>query len=159
MKTRLIISTALVATVSSLIAYQVYAHCQVPCGIFDESAEIKKLYQNVDTIEKAMKEMAKLADKDDAQSKQQFVRWVTTKESHAAATMTSIAEYFLAQRVKPAFNDDGSPTIGYLQSLAEHHAVMIAAMKCKQSADPATAKTLRNTIHALEHRWVPAHTH
>ena len=159
MNHRLIALLVLIAGASSLIAYQVHAHCQVPCGIYDESARVQQMYEDATTVEKAMAEMAKLAGKTDAQSQQQFVRWVNNKESHAERIMTTIADYFLAQRVKPAFNDDGTPTAAYAKSLADHHAIMLAAMKCKQSADPATVKALRDAIHVIEHRWVPNHQH
>jgi nickel superoxide dismutase len=45
----------------------------------------------------------------------------------------------MAQRIKP----DGD---GYGKKLMAAHAVMIAAMKAKQSADPATAETLEKAI-------------
>ena len=41
----------------------------------------------------------------------------------------------MAQRIKPDSD-------GYTKKLTAAHAVMVAAMKAKQSADPATAKTL-----------------
>jgi len=37
----------------------------------------------------------------------------------------------------------------YLEKLADHHRVMRAAMKAKQSADPATALSLSASIDAL----------
>lgn len=159
MNRRLMTLFVLIAAVTTLVAYQVNAHCQVPCGIYDESARVQQMYEDATTIEKAMTEMAKLAEKDDPQSQQQFVRWVTNKEQHAERIMVTIGDYFLAQRVKPEFDEDGSPTAAYAKSLAEHHAVMLAAMKCKQSADPATVKTLREAIGVIEHRWVATHKH
>lgn len=69
----------------------------------------------------------------------QGVRWVTTKEEHATRIQNTIAAYFMAQRIKPG-------TEGYEKKLVAAHAVMVAAMKCKQSADPATAKALEKAI-------------
>lgn len=74
-----------------------------------------------------------------AQSINQSVRWVTTKEEHATKIQNTIAAYFMAQRIKP-----GSE--GYTKKLTASHAVMVAAMKCKQSADPATSETLKKAI-------------
>lgn len=159
MKRRMIAFAVLTIAATSFLALRVDAHCQVPCGIYDESTRIEQMKEDAATIEKAMNQMSWLAEKDDAQSQQQFVRWVNTKEQHAQRIMTTIAEYFLAQRVKPEFNDDGSPSAAYAKSLADHHAVMLAAMKCKQSADPETVKTLREALHSIEHRWVPSHKH
>jgi len=143
------------------------AHCQVPCGIFDEAARINGMVEDTATIAKAQKLMNELAGKDDAQSQQQFVRWTNEKEKHAQRIMETIADYFLAQRVKPvakpaddAGDEEKAKYAAYLQTLADHHAVTIAAMKAKQSADPATAEALAEAIHALSHIWVPDdHTH
>ena len=71
----------------------------------------------------------------------QVVRWVNTKESHATNTQHIIAQYFMTQRIKP-----GDDVKAYVKKLTAAHAVMVAAMKCKQTADPAAAATLRKTI-------------
>ena len=34
------------------------AHCQVPCGIYDDAARIARMYEDAATIEKAMVQMA-----------------------------------------------------------------------------------------------------
>jgi nickel superoxide dismutase len=69
----------------------------------------------------------------------QVVRWVNTKEDHATQTQHIIAQYFMTQRIKPDMPD-------YAKKLQAAHAVMIAAMKCKQSADPSAAQTLHKAI-------------
>lgn len=141
------------------------AHCQVPCGIFDEAARIKALQEDTTTIAKAQKLMNELAGKDDAQSKQQFVRWTVEKEKHAQRIMETIADYFVAQRIKPvakpgddASDEEKAKYADYLQNLADHHAVTFAAMKTKHSADPKTAETLAKAIDVIAHRWAP-HDH
>ena len=132
----------------SLLPQIVLAHCQVPCGIYDDAARVARLYEDAATIEKAMLQMQDLADKTDAQSGNQFARWVITKEDHASNIITIVAEYFLTQKVKPvAAGADGYE--GYLAELADHHAVMVAAMKTKQSADPAAAQALDQAIDKL----------
>jgi len=134
------------------------AHCQVPCGIYDEKARITQLYEDTTTISKAIRLMGELASKSDAQSHQQFVRWTATKEDHASRIITTIAEYFLTQKIKPvAAGTDGHAA--YLKKLADHHAVMVAAMKAKQNADPAAAETLRSAIHTIQHYWDTSHKH
>lgn len=139
-------------------APQARAHCQVPCGIFDESARIKALYEEATTIEKAMNEMNKLAGKDDAQSQMQFTRWTITKEEHASQIITTTSEYFLAQRVKPVAKD-AEGYDAYLKTLAMHHELMIAAMKAKQTTDTAAVERLRDAIHAVQHVWDKDHKH
>lgn len=145
-------------TILNQSAPRAEAHCQVPCGIFDESARIKALYEEATTIEKAMNEMNKLAGKTDAQSQMQFARWTMTKEDHASQIITTTSEYFLAQRVKPVGKDDVKYD-AYLKSLAMHHELMIAAMKSKQTTDTAAVERLREAIHDIQHIWEPDHKH
>ncbi len=134
------------------------AHCQVPCGIFDEDARIKALYEDATTIDKAMKRMNELAGEDDAQSQQQFVRWTHAKEEHASRVIAVTSEYFLTQKLKPvAKGAEGYET--YLNTLALHHELLVAAMKSKQTTDVAAAARLRDAIHGIEHVWVEDHRH
>ncbi len=53
-----------------------HAHCQIPCGIFDDHARIKLMLEDAATIEKSMKLIGELSSKTDAQSINQKVRWV-----------------------------------------------------------------------------------
>ena len=124
------------------------AHCQVPCGIYDDAARIKRLHEDATTIGKAMAEMAKLAGGHDAQALNQGARWVATKEAHASHVIQVVSEYFLTQKVKPvAAGADGYDA--YLAKLADHHAVMVAAMKTKQNAAAPYAKKLHDAIEAM----------
>ncbi|MFT5434441.1 MAG: nickel superoxide dismutase, partial [Myxococcota bacterium] len=59
------------------------AHCQVPCGIYDDHARIHGMLEDVTTIAKAVGEISALAKKSDAQSLNQATRWIMTKEQHA----------------------------------------------------------------------------
>src|SRR3989339_1046302 len=79
---------------------EAWSHCQVPCGIFDESARLKMMDEDLTTIKKAMQQIAVLHSKRDPSSLNQATRWVMTKEDHANHIMDLIANYFLAQRVK-----------------------------------------------------------
>lgn len=167
---RLTASTLALATAAAAVILltpgRVDAHCQVPCGIYDDTARIIDMHEDTTTIAKAQAQMAKLAGKSDAQSQQQFARWVATKESHATAIITVISEYFLTQKLKPvpapgddATDDQRAAHAAYLAALADHHAVMVAAMKTKQSADPATATALKAAITRLHTHWGAPHQH
>ncbi len=124
------------------------AHCQVPCGIYDDAARIKNLREDATTIAKAIHSVNELTSKHDANAINQAVRWVTTKEDHASHVIKVVSEYFLTQKVKPvASGKEGYDA--YLAKLADHHAVMVAAMKTKQSADPATVSALEKAIDKL----------
>ena len=121
------------------------AHCEVPCGIYDDQQRFVSMLEDQTTIAKAITQVQELAGKmtdgPEAQSINQITRWVATKESHATNTQHIIAQYFMTQRIKP-----GDDVKAYVKKLTAAHAVMVAAMKCKQTADPAAATTLRKTI-------------
>lgn len=124
------------------------AHCQVPCGIYDDPARIAQLREDATTIEKAVTAINTMAGEHDANAVNQAVRWVTTKEDHASHIISVMSEYFLTQKVKPVA-EGAEGYEAYLKSLADHHAVMVAAMKCKQAADPATVEALKAAVDAL----------
>lgn len=128
------------------------AHCQVPCGIYDDQARITAMREDATTIRKAIAQINELAGANNPLGMNQATRWVMTKEHHASHIITVVAEYFLTQKLTPAAK--GDPTYnGYLASLADHHAVMRAAMKTKQTADPASAEALSKAIDALAKRY------
>jgi len=132
----------------TLVGHKAQAHCQVPCGIYDDPARLTGLREDATTIAKAIDNINKLAGAHDANAFNQATRWVATKEDHASNIITTVAEYFLTQKVKPiAPGADGYDA--YLKSLADHHAVMVAAMKTKQASDPATVTALNDAIDAL----------
>lgn len=150
---------ALTAGATSIVWFatssEAEAHCQVPCGIYDDPARIAFLREDAVTIAKAMNQISVLAGKHDAQAFNQAARWVATKETHATHIIDVVSEYFLTQKVKPAAAGDGYQD--YLGSLADHHAVMVAAMKCKQSVAPATVTALNAAIDKLAtHYAAPA---
>jgi nickel superoxide dismutase len=126
-----------------------HAHCQIPCGIYDDHARVHSMLEDAATVEKSAKLIAELAGKLDAQSQNQLVRWVMNKEKHAQNIITTISDYFLTQRINPSQKD-------YAERLIKHHAVIIAAMKSKQNADVKYAKDLKETIEALA-SYYPAH--
>ncbi len=84
----------------------VAAHCEVPCGIYGDQRRFEEMLEDCETIAKALGEIQKLAGKDDPQSVNQCVRWVTTKEAHAVNTQHVIAQYFLS-----ATNQVGQPKV------------------------------------------------
>lgn len=128
------------------------AHCQVPCGIYDDAARIKQLQEDATTIDKAVAQIQELSAKHDVLSMNQAVRWINTKETHATHIIDVVSEYFLTQKVKPVASGAEGYEM-YLKSLADHHAVMVAAMKTKQTVDAAAVKTLNDAIDALAHHY------
>ena len=136
---RSLVSIAFVGLFASLAM----AHCQVPCGIYGDQLRFEQMLEDEHTISKAQITINEIsAGKVDAQAINQVSRWVATKEDHATKIQNTIAAYFMAQRIKPGSD-------GYGKKLMAAHAVIVAAMKCKQSADPDTAKVLEKSIFDL----------
>ena len=115
------------------------AHCEVPCGIYADEQRFLAMLEDQTTIAKAMANIGELSGETDALSVNQCGRWIATKEAHATNTQHVIAQYFMTQRIK-------ADNPNYVKQLTAAHAVMVAAMKCKQNVDPAMAEALEKAI-------------
>ncbi len=151
------VSVALLFTLITGIAQQAAAHCQVPCGIYGDQRRFELMLEDTETLAKSITQIGELSAAQDANGHNQLVRWVVTKEEHATSIQRTIADYFMAQRLKA---DDPQ----YVAKLTASHAVMVAAMKAKQSADPATAEALKSAILAFHKAYagkafLPSHPH
>lgn len=134
----------LVAAITFAIpSHFVSAHCEVPCGIYADQRRFEEMLEDTSTIAKSLSSMSdigsRIADGPSLGDINQVSRWVSTKESHATNTQHIIAQYFMTQRIKPSADN-------YAKKLTAAHAVMVAAMKCKQSADASSAETLKKAI-------------
>ncbi len=58
------------------------AHCQIPCGIYNDELRVQLIEEHIDTIEKSMKQIATLGAQSPLDNNQ-LVRWVMNKEEHA----------------------------------------------------------------------------
>lgn len=121
------------------------AHCQVPCGIYDDHARVHAMLEDVATIEKAVVQIAELSSSHDGQSQNQLVRWIQTKDAHASKIISVTAEYFLSQKIKEAPASDKD----YVLRLMTCHHLMRIAMKAKQTVDPKVVADLRGAVQAL----------
>jgi nickel superoxide dismutase len=138
-----ILIPAFIAVLAGLVLQgSLSAHCEVPCGIYGDQQRFEAMLEDHTTVKKAMDQVGAMAGKTDAQSFNQLARWVSNKESHATRIQHTIAQYFMAQRIKPA-----DPK--YVDKLTKAHAVIIAAMKCKQTVDAGAADALRASILAF----------
>ena len=115
-------------------------HCQVPCGIYGDTMRIDAMMEDVDTIEKGMGQIVQLEADGPAN---QLVRWVLTKDEHAAKIQEQVASYWLAQRVKAPREGDEKGRERYLRQLEILHGITVAAMKCKQTTDVAHTARIR----------------
>lgn len=134
-------------------AAQVVAHCEIPCGIYDDPARIKLMNEHIDTIAKSIQEINHLSEAEKP-NYNQLVRWVTNKETHATELQDIVCQYFLTQRLKPLAADDPGYA-GYIAKLTVLHKIQVEAMKSKQSADPVTAKNLKALTAEFEKLYFP----
>ena len=126
-------------------AVKLYAHCQIPCGIYDDPARFTLMEEHVTTIEKSMKEIGRLSE-DPAKNANQIVRWVKNKEAHAGELSEIVTYYFMAQRLKPADPGDSGKYEKYVSQLTMLHGILFYSMKAKQTTDPAHIENLRGLI-------------
>lgn len=149
---RTLLLAACLGLFSLSVAGSASAHCQVPCGIYDDAARIAAMREDATTISKAMKSIIALTDDHSPQGMNQVVRWINTKEEHASMIITTVSEYFLTQKLKPvAAGAEGRDE--YVKSLEDHHALLRAAMKAKQSVEKEDVDALLAAIDAVAAHW------
>lgn len=120
------------------------AHCQIPCGIYDDELRVRLIEEHIGTVEKSMQQIIALG-KEQPANLNQLVRWVDNKERHAQEIQDIVTAYFMAQRIKPQA-DDTEGRARYLTQLTLLHHIQIHAMKAKQSTDLEEVKTLRSLV-------------
>lgn len=133
------ITALLLFTLTS--ALQIQAHCQIPCGIYDDPMRIDLMKEHMTTIEKSMNKIQ------EAENQNQVVRWVLNKEKHADALSEIVTYYFMAQRIKPGCED-------YAVKLSQLHEILVYSMKAKQTTDLANVEKLNELIHQFEHSYL-----
>ncbi len=137
---------ALIAT-----AVPASAHCQIPCGIYDDELRVQLIEEHIGTIEKSMNQIIAIS-KTAPIDYNQLVRWVDNKEEHAQKIQDIVTAYFMAQRIKPPMDHGDEKNVNeYLHKLALLHAIQIHAMKAKQSTDLTEIETLRDLIANVPH--------
>lgn len=133
--------------------HEAQAHCQVPCGIYDDHARIHAMYEDVETIRKAVAQIKQLGTKTDPLSRNQTVRWVLNKEKHAEVIIRTISDYFMTQKIKAPKSSETKAYQAYLNQLAHHHAVMTAAMVAKQTVSTKAVNILKKAVDQIAVYW------
>jgi nickel superoxide dismutase len=144
---------SVVAMVLAAFPVRALAHCQVPCGIYDDTARFTMMREHVTTIEKAMTEINAI-NESEVKNLNQLVRWVNNKEKHADELAEIVTAYFMAQRTKPASPDSAADFVDYQKRIVALHHMLIGAMKAKQSTDIAQCEQLRAQIAAFEQLYL-----
>lgn len=128
-----------------LSATSVYAHCEVPCGIYGDEMRLDMIAEHITTVEKSMKMVAELS-KEPETNYNQLARWITNKEEHANRIQNIVYQYFMTQRVKPVDEDKGDSYKKYVKQLTLLHHMLVYAMKTKQTTDLTNVDKLRDLL-------------
>ena len=131
------------------MAAQSFAHCQVPCGIYNDQMRIDMIEEDITTIEKAMNQIEKLS-KAKVINYNQLVRWINTKEKHAENIQKIVTEYFMTQKVKLTDDKDSAEKEVYLEKLSLLHELLVYSMKAKQTTDLNNVKKLKEVVESFE---------
>jgi nickel superoxide dismutase len=138
-----------VATLLVFTGIKTFAHCEVPCGIYDDKLRIQLIEEHITTIEKAMYQIKDLQDAEDM-NYNQLVRWINTKDEHAVKIQHIADQYFMTQRIKPAEQSDEEAYDKYISQLTLMHELLIYAMKAKQTLDQEWIDKMRETVDKFE---------
>ncbi len=147
------LTVAAILGVALLLALKVGAHCEIPCGIYDDQTRFKLLREHIDTIAKSISEIEELS-KDTKPDYNQLVRWIANKDTHADEFQHIVSQYFMTQRIKPVPPEDPAYK-DYVAKITVLHQMLIAAMKTKQSTDANTIWTLSNLTSQFEKLYFP----
>jgi len=127
----------------------VFAHCEIPCGIYDDQARINMILEHIATIEKSMHQIRSI-EKEKTPDFNQLVRWIMNKEHHATEIQTVVAQYFMTQRIKPNVKN-------YNQKVALLQQMLVFSMKCKQTTDLKNAAKLRDLVKQFHQLYFADH--
>ena len=136
------------------ISTSTLAHCEIPCGLYDDYTMIQQMRLDAATIAKASVQIGLLSEKTDAEHLNTLTRWVMVKEEYSRNLQHMNAWYFLTQRVK-AVGPDSPLYKSYIERLTAHHAISVAAMKAAQSLDPKASAKLVAAIDAVSGWYAP----
>lgn len=124
------------------IVINVSAHCEIPCGIYDDEMRVDMILEHIVTIEKSMNQILYIQKKKDHNTNQ-LVRWIMNKERHADKLQEIVSQYFMTQRIKIDAKD-------YEKKLGVLHKMLVYSMRCKQTTDLMHVKELRSLVEAFQ---------
>jgi len=135
----------------------VWAHCEIPCGIYDDDMRFAMIDEHIATIEKSMTQIVALASAEqNPLNANQLARWVANKEHHADQIQEIVSQYFLTQKLKTPDESDTQAFAAYTGQLVLLHKMLRAAMVCKQTADLDNVEKLRQLAHDFKHAYQAA---
>ena len=137
-----------------IISAQLNAHCQIPCGVYDDTMRVKMIEEHTLTILKSMNYIS--MNQNDLEKQNQVTRWILNKEKHAQEIQDIVSEYFLTQRIKLKDNSKESKDLYHAQ-LAALHSILLDAMKCKQTTDSNMTTSLLENLNKFVYLYLDEH--
>ncbi|MEE9371748.1 MAG: superoxide dismutase [Ni] [Saprospiraceae bacterium] len=137
-------------------AEKAQAHCEIPCGIYEDSLRIALIMEHITTIEKSMNKIKEESAKA-TPNWNQLVRWVSNKEEHAKKIQDIVSQYFLHQRIKLTDPEDMVKYAKYQKHLGLLHQVLVYSMKAKQTTDQMYIDKLRKAVSGFEKAYFHKH--
>lgn len=123
----------------------VQAHCEIPCGIYNDMVRLVMLEEDIATVEKSMKQITALSSEQPT-NYNQLVRWVVNKDNHASKIQETVTQYFMTQRIKPVADGNSDEGQKYQRELALLHGLLVHSMKAKQTTDVAHVEKMRTLV-------------
>ncbi|MBN2281069.1 MAG: superoxide dismutase [Candidatus Marinimicrobia bacterium] len=129
------------------------AHCQIPCGIYDDELRISLLKEHAKTLEKSISEIQALTT-GTVKNDNQLVRWIINKDEHADMISEIVSYYFLAQRIKEPEGTDKHAMEHYETRLKLLHKILVLSMQVKQNDDIEHVNELKKYIRKFEEEYI-----
>ena len=126
----------------------IFAHCQIPCGIYDDEMRFEMLYEHSKTIKKSVESI--LEKNITYTNNNQLTRWILNKENHANEIQEIMLNYFLAQRIKIPKHEHHDHSDKYHALLEYAHKIIFFAMRSKQTSDLKIVMSLKRAISDFE---------
>lgn len=152
-----IILIGIFITLSVFLTSQIFSHCQIPCGIYDDEMRFSMIEEHIKTIEKSMNEIVKLSKEGD-KNYNQIVRWIMNKENHADELSHIVTFYFMIQRLKLVDKKDSKAYKEYVSLLTLMHEMLVYSMKTKQTTDLANVEKLKSLLTNFKNSYLK-HSH
>lgn len=144
MKTK--ITSLILLSLAILMPLKLSAHCEIPCGIYDDQLRIEMIKEDIGTVEKSIRQIKELS-KEETPNYNQIVRWVTNKDDHATKIQEVATQYFMFQRIK--LTDDEAQKKKNAEMLVLLHNLSVNAMKAKQTTDLTYVDRMKEAIEAF----------
>lgn len=117
---------------SSLLSLSLFSHCQMPCGVYHDDMVYDQIDQYVETMVKGDTILSENKF-ETVFDKNEFIRWVLTKDKLSDQIAQLITTYFLQQKIKPGEESTG-------KRVESAHKLLFLLVSIKQTADVKVVK-------------------